>query len=38
MLDSFYHMILKLIKNLIFGMKTPIFKHLLRNVIIDVII
>ena len=37
MLDSIYHMILKLIKNRIFGEKTSIICHLLRNVIIDVI-
>ena len=37
MLDSIYHMILRLIKNRIFGEKTSIICHLLRNVIIDVI-
>ena len=36
MLDSIFHMILKLIKNRIFCVKTPIFYHLLRNVIRDV--
>ena len=33
MLDSIYHMTLKLTKNRIFGVKTSIFCHLLRNVI-----
>ena len=33
MLDSIYHMTLKLIKNRIFGLKTSIFCDLLRNVI-----
>ena len=37
MLYSFYHMTLKLIKNLIFGVKMSRFCHLLRNVIMDVI-
>ena len=37
MLDSFYHMTLKLIKNHIFGMKTSRFCHLLCNAIMDVI-
>ena len=37
MLDSIYHMTLKLIKNHISGVKTPRFCHLLRNVIMDVI-
>ena len=37
MLDSIYHMTSKLFKNHIFGMKTSIFCHLLRNVIMDVI-
>ena len=37
MLDSIYHMILKLIKNHIFGMKMSRFCHLLHNVIMDVI-
>ena len=32
MLDSIYHMTLKLLKNHIFGMKTSRFCHLLRNV------
>ena len=35
MLDSIYHMTLKLLKNRIFGMKR--FCHLLHNIIIDVI-
>ena len=33
MLDSIYHMTLKLIKYQIFGVKTSIFCHLLCNVI-----
>ena len=33
MLDSIYHMTLKLTKNHIFGMKTSRFYHLIRNVI-----
>ena len=33
MLDSFYLMTLKQLKNCIFGVKTPRFCHLLRNVI-----
>ena len=37
MLDSFYHMVLKLIENRILGVKMPIFYHLLRKVIVDVI-
>ena len=37
MLDSTYHMTLKLIKNLILGVKTSGFGHLLSNVIMDVI-
>ena len=37
MLDSIYHMTLKLIKNRIFGVKTSRFCHHLRNVIMDVI-
>ena len=37
LLDSFYHMSLKLIKNPIFGVKTSRFCHLLRNLIMDVI-
>ena len=37
MLDSIYHMILKLLKNCIFGMKMSRLCHLLRNVILDVI-
>ena len=32
MLDSIYHMVLKLIKNHILGVKTSRFWHLLRNV------
>ena len=36
-LDSFYHMTIKLIKKHIFGVKTSRFCHLLRNVIMDVI-
>ena len=37
MLDSIYHMTLKLIKIRILGVKTSRFCHLLRNVIMDVI-
>ena len=37
MLDSIYHMTLKLIKNPILGVKTSRFCHLLRNLIMDVI-
>ena len=33
MLDSIYQMTLKLLKNHIFGVKTSMFCHLLRNVI-----
>ena len=38
MLDSIYHMILKLLKNLIFGVKTSRFCHLSRNIIINIIV
>ena len=31
MLDSFYHMTLKLLKNRMFGLKTSIFCHLLTQ-------
>ena len=37
LLDSIYHMTLKLLKNLIFAVKTSRFCHLLRNVIINII-
>ena len=37
MLDSIYHITLKLIKNRIFGLKTSIICHLFRNAIMDVI-
>ena len=37
MLDSIFHMTLKLLKNHIFGMKTSRFCHLLRNVIMEII-
>ena len=37
MLDSIYHMTLKLNKNHIYGVKTSRFCHLLRNLIMDVI-
>ena len=37
MLDSVYHMTLKLVKNRIISVKTSKFCHLLRNVIMDVI-
>ena len=36
-LDSIYHMILKLIRNGIFGVKTSRFYYRLRNIIMDVI-
>ena len=36
MLDSIYHMILKLLKIQIFGEKTSRFCDLLRNIIMDV--
>ena len=36
MLDSIYHMALKLLKNRIFGVKTSRFCHLLCDVIMDV--
>ena len=37
MLDSIYHMTLKLLKNRIFGVKTSTFCHILRSVIMDLI-
>ena len=37
MLDSIYHMTLKLIKNHIFGVKMSRFFHLLGNIIMDII-
>ena len=37
MLDSIYHMTLKLIKYHFFGVKRSRFCHLLRNVIMDII-
>ena len=37
MLDSIYHMTLKLLKNHIFGVKTSRFCHLLQNILMDVI-
>ena len=37
MLDSIYHMTLQLLKNHFFGVKTSLFCHLLRNVIMDAI-
>ena len=37
MLDSIDHMTLRLIENHIFDVKTSIFCHLLRKVIMDVI-
>ena len=37
MLDSINHMALKLLINHFFGVKTSSFRHLLRNVIMDVI-
>ena len=36
MLDSIYHVTLKLIKKHIFGVKMSRFYHLLRNAIMDV--
>ena len=37
MLNSIYHMTLKLIKNRILGVKTSRFCHILRSIIMDVI-
>ena len=37
MLDSIYHMTLKLLINCIFGVKMTRFCHLLRNIITDII-
>ena len=37
MLDSIYHITLKLLTNRFFGVKTSRFCRILRNVIIDVI-
>ena len=37
MLDSIYHMTLKLFKNCIFGVKMAGFCHLLGNIIMDII-
>ena len=37
MLDSIYHMTLKILKNCIFGLKTSRVSLILRNVIMDVI-
>ena len=37
MLDSIYHMILKILKNCIFGVKTSRFSLILSSVIMDVI-
>ena len=37
MLDSIYHITLKLLKNCFFGLKLSRFCHLLCNVIMDVI-
>ena len=37
MLDSIYHMTLKLLKNCIFGVKMSRFSLILRKVIMDVI-
>ena len=37
MLDSVYHMTFELLKNCVFGVKTSIFCHILRNVIMHVI-
>ena len=38
MLDSIYHMTLKLLKNYIYGMKMSRFCHLLHNVIMDIML
>ena len=37
MLDSIYHMKLKILKSCIFGVKTSRFSLILRNIIMDVI-
>ena len=37
MLDSFYHMTLKLLKSGIFDVNTSSFCHLLHNIIMDAI-
>ena len=37
MLDSIYHMTLKILQNCIFGVKTSRFPLILRNGIMDVI-
>ena len=37
MLDSIYHMTLKILKNFIFGVKTSRFSLILHNVIMDII-
>ena len=37
MLDSIYHIIFKLLKNCIFGLKISVCCHLLRNVLMDII-
>ena len=37
MLDSIYHMTLKILKNCIFGAKTSRFFLILRNVIMDML-
>ena len=37
MLDSFYHMTLKILKNCNFGVETLRFSLILRNVTMDVI-
>ena len=36
-LDSIYHMTFKILKNRFLGMKTSIFCHILRSVIMDLI-
>ena len=38
MLDSIYHMTLKLLKNHIFGVKLSRFCHVLLNIIMDIIV
>ena len=37
MLDSFYHLTLKLLGNLIFGMKILSFCHYIWNIVLNVI-
>ena len=37
MLDSIYHLTVKVLKIAFFGVKTSVFSHILSNVMIDVI-